>query len=178
MQRLLVGLTSVGMVSLMLAGCPQQEADLFDPPGSAPDLVGTWQDVEDETRPAQSRFGCLDFDGTGDLTAVRGNYFVQLQLGVNTLDLDGIWRPSNFNGVPIEYAGVAEVTQSGDTLDLELTATIRSFGLTIGTYTISAEGVIDGDTITGTMTEISNLPGVGASGTPLVNDLELERGDC
>ena len=178
MRPSLVGIAAIGVVLLVTAGCPQTETALVDPPGSVPEMVGTWQDVQDETRPEHTRFGCLVFDSTGDLTTVRDNYFVQLNLGVNALDLDGIWRPSNYNGVPMEYAAVAEVTQSGETLGLELTVTIRSFGITIGTYSISAEGVRDGDSITGTMTEISNLPGVSATSAPLVNDMELVRGDC
>ncbi len=176
MRRLdLVAELGLSLTLIAVSGCPTAANDpLLDPPGTAPELAGQWQMQGDST----GWSGCGEIDETGDLETLSDNGFVRTQLGVNTLRFDGVWRPSSFNGIPIEYAGTSEVTKSGDDVRLEAVVTVRSFGVVLGHYTNISEGVLAGDTITGTYTQFSNLPGLADLGSPTTAEATLVRGAC
>ena len=171
-RRDVLAVLTFSLALTTLVGCPEPGGDLADPPGTAPELAGYWQ-MQGDT----AWVGCGYVDDTGDFVSLSDNNFVRTQLGVNTLEFDGVWKPSSFNGIPIEFAATSEVTKTGDHVRLEAVITVRSFGVVLGYYNVISEGTLTADTITGTTTEFTNLPGM-AFDAPVTVDGVLVRGAC
>jgi hypothetical protein len=168
------GVMAVAIVSLLaLTGCPPVgSGNLPDPPGTAPELKGDWNFAP--TVAGTSGFpdlGDLSIDATGDLKSLSGNKFLQSQLGVDTLTFDGVWRPADFGGTPIEYAPTAAVTNENGHVTLNVVITVRAYGVNLGTYSVVAQGTQNGDTITGTVTENATLPGYTQTSEPVPGTL-------
>lgn len=175
-RRIVLALTIAASLWPIVACVPLGDGVI--PAPSFPELAGSWRQAGTNGAPLAGS-GCYVLDAAGQPEALNGFDFVRGIIGVNSLAFDETWRTASFHGIPVQYMGTGQTTQSSGTYTIEMTCSVSGFGVTF-TYTSIMTGTVEEGALHVHVTEYTNAPLrlIGLPSAQIEDDIVLVRAAC